>query len=184
MHITRTDLTKTRIKLTITADENELKVIKDRIVNKLGKNAKIAGFRAGKAPLNVIEKHLDQSNLQSEFLEEAINVLYTQAVSKELVKSIGQPEVSLSKFVPFTTLEIQAEVDILGVIKVADYKNIKKGKIYSYKMVGQRNTDYQHFYLIKGRWVHSSFVTKVSDNEMVSYTRKLKIKKLLNENKI
>lgn len=128
MHITRTDLTKTRIKLTITADENELKVIKDRIVNKLGKNAKIAGFRAGKAPLNVIEKHLDQSNLQSEFLEEAINVLYTQAVSKELVKSIGQPEVSLSKFVPFTTLEIQAEVDILGVIKVADYKNIKKSK--------------------------------------------------------
>lgn len=128
MHITRTDLTKTRIKLTITADENELKVIKDRIVNKLGKNAKIAGFRAGKAPLNVIEKHLDQSNLQSEFLEEAINILYTQAVSKESIKSIGQPEVSLSKFVPFTTLEIQAEVDILGVIKVADYKNIKKSK--------------------------------------------------------
>lgn len=128
MHITRTDLTKTRIKLTITADENELKVIKDRVVKKLGKNAKIAGFRAGKAPLNVIEKHLDQSNLQSEFLEEAINILYTQAVSKESIKSIGQPEVSLSKFVPFTTLEIQAEVDILGVIKVADYKNIKKSK--------------------------------------------------------
>ena len=76
------------------------------------------------------------------------------------------------------------EYSVFFVKMLKDYKNIKKGRIYFYKMVGQRNTDYQHFYLIKGRWVHSGFVTKVSDKEMLSLTRKLKIKKLLNENKI
>ncbi len=128
MHIKRTDISKTRIKLTISSSDDELKVIKNKVVTKLGKNSKIAGFRTGKAPLHVIEKHLDQSSLQSEFLDEAINFLYTQAIKKEAIRSLGRPEVSLSKFVPFTTLEFQAEVDILGVIKVADYKKIKMPK--------------------------------------------------------
>ena len=129
MQVQRQDSSKTHCLLTIKADDSELDQIKHKVLKELGADLKVAGFRAGKAPIHLIEKNLDQNTLQSRFLDEAINLLYAQAVSKESIKVIGSPNISLSKFVPFTTLEFQADVDILGKIKLSDYKSIKKTKV-------------------------------------------------------
>lgn len=129
MQIQRQDSSRTHCLLTIKAKSNELDQIKHKVLKELGASLKVAGFRTGKAPLHLVEKNLDQNNYQSRFLDEALNLLYTQAVSQESIKVIGNPNISLTKFVPFTTLEFQADVDILGKIKLSDYKSIKKTKV-------------------------------------------------------
>lgn len=128
MQVKRNENSKTNVRLTITADDAELNKIKEIVILRLGRTAKVAGFRSGKAPLHILEKHLDQTKLQSEFLDEAINALYAQAITKESIRAFGVPNISLSKFVPFTTLEFQAEVDMLSEVNLADYKKIKKSK--------------------------------------------------------
>ncbi len=125
MQITRKSTTPTKIKLTIIADKALLDSVKAEVVALMGQNVKIQGFRAGKAPKHLIEKQIDQSVLQSEFMEQAVNRAYVDALQSEKIRPTGQPAINISKFVPFDTLEFTAEFDAVGDIKLADYKKIK-----------------------------------------------------------
>lgn len=125
MHINREKISPTTTKLTITAEGSELTDIKERVVSALSRNVKVPGFRAGKAPSHIIEKNLDQSALQTEFLEQAVNKFYIDAVQQESLRPAAQPTVEITKFVPFTTLEFTATVETVGEIKLADYKILK-----------------------------------------------------------
>lgn len=125
MQITRESPTPTKIKLTITADKPLLEGVKTEVVMLMGKTVKIQGFRPGKAPKHLIEKQIDQSALQSEFLEQAVNRAYITALQSEKIRPTAQPAITISKFVPFDTLEFTAEFDAVGEIKLADYKKIK-----------------------------------------------------------
>lgn len=125
MQIKREQISPTRIKLTIAADQPVLDEVKQEVVGRLADKIKVPGFRPGKAPANLAEKHVDPSLLQTEFLDQAVNRLYVDAVRQEGMRPVAPPEVSVTKFVPFSTLEITAEADVVGDIKLADYKKLK-----------------------------------------------------------
>lgn len=125
MQINRDKVSPTTAKLTVTAEEPELKEIKQRAVARLSRHVKVPGFRAGKAPAHLVEKNLDQPALQNEFLEQAINEFYVQAIKAENLRPAVQPAISVTKFVPFTALEFTATVEVVGAVKLADYKQIK-----------------------------------------------------------
>ncbi len=125
MQIQQETLSPSSAKLSVTADATALETIKKMVVKRLGSDVKVAGFRAGKAPENLIEKQIDPSILQSEFLNDAVNQLYDQAVKHEKLRVVAQPEITITKFVPFSTLEFTAQVEHIGPIKLADYKAIK-----------------------------------------------------------
>ena len=69
MHVKKTTINPTKVKLEIGLNQADLSPIKQQTSQKLGADLKVAGFRPGKAPLAVIEKNLDQNLLQSEVLE-------------------------------------------------------------------------------------------------------------------
>ena len=120
----------TTVKLVVTADQAELDNIKQSVLTRLSKSSvKLQGFRKGKAPLALVEKQIDPSQLQSDFLETAVNQLYVEAIDQEQVRPVAPPEISISKFVPFTTLEFVAEIEAIGKIKLPDYTKIKLAKI-------------------------------------------------------
>lgn len=125
MQIKREQLSPTTIKLTIAADQAFLDAAKQAVLGKLSRDAKVPGFRPGKAPANLIEKSVDQSALQSELLDQAVNQLYVGTVEQEKLRPVGPPQIAITKFVPYTTLEFTAEVEVVGDIKLPDYKKIK-----------------------------------------------------------
>ncbi len=125
MQTTLTKISETKVKLLIKASGEDLKEYKQKALQKLAKNIKLPGFREGKAPLNLVEKNIDQSVLQTEFLDEAMTALYVKAAEKENIKPATRPEVSVKKFVPFTQLEFEVETEVVGKIRLADYKKIK-----------------------------------------------------------
>ncbi len=129
MHISKVQKSPNEVELTITANEADLSPVKQRTLKKLAPQVKLAGFREGKTPLNLVEKNLDQSLFQSEFLDAAVNALYNQALNDENLRPVGNPEMSLTKFVPFTTLEFTLIVPVIGDIKLPDYKKIKLSRI-------------------------------------------------------
>src|SRR5690242_11110586 len=114
MQITREQLNPTTVKLTVTADQAMLSDAKQHVLKHLALAMKLPGFRPGKAPLSIVERNADTATLQSEFLDEALNRLYSSAVEQEKLRPVAQPQVSLQKFVPFTDLEISAEVEVVG----------------------------------------------------------------------
>jgi trigger factor len=128
MQITKDQLSPTNVKLTIKADEAEITEVKQTVLKQLARTVKVQGFRAGKAPQAVIEKNVDQQTLQTEFLDTIVNKLYVEAVTQQSLRPVNRPDVSISKFVPFSTLEIVAEVEVIGAIKLPDYKKVRVTK--------------------------------------------------------
>ncbi len=72
-----------------------------------------------------------------------------------------------------------SDADKLFVYCIKNFKNIKISNLYFIKREGYKK--HQTFFLLKGRWVHSSYVRRVTNKELNVLKRKLKIKKLLKE---
>lgn len=125
MHSELKKLSETKIQLSINAAEEDLKPYKNKALEKLSSKVKIPGFRGGKAPISLIEKNIDPTMLQTEFLDEALSGLYGEAVSTQKVRPITRPDVSVKKFVPYTVLEFDVTTEVIGKIKLADYKKVK-----------------------------------------------------------
>lgn len=128
MRVTKKNLSDTKVALTLTADEELLTTEKDRALRAFAGQVKIQGFRPGKVPLAMLEKHINPAQLQSEFLDRAVNRLYLAALEHEKLRPVDRPEIKINKFVPFDTLEIEAEVEVVGAITLPDYKKIKLAK--------------------------------------------------------
>jgi trigger factor len=129
MQLKLTRNSDTNITLMITADAENLKKLKESTLRKFNtSNLKIAGFRPGKAPLEVVEKNVNQQELQSAFIDNVLNFYYMQAMTKENLRVVGEPTVNIKKFVPFDTFEFEIIVDVLGEVTLPDYKKIKKTK--------------------------------------------------------
>lgn len=110
------------------ADEKQLQDLKNHVLKDLSKDVNMAGFRKGHAPLALVEKNVDSTVLQSRFLDHAINDMYVQAATEQKLRPVAQPAVNITKFVPFTTLEFTATVEVVGTITLPDYKKIKMTK--------------------------------------------------------
>lgn len=128
MQVTKKNLSDTKVQLVLTADAEQLKTVKQQTLEHLAHDLRLPGFRQGKAPLNMVEKNVNPATLQTEFLDRAMNVVYVAALQQEKLRPVAQPEVKVQKFVPFDTLELEIEVEVVGEIKLPDYKKIKLEK--------------------------------------------------------
>lgn len=125
MQISKKNLSDTKLQLTLTADDKQMDKYKQEVLRSLSKNTSVAGFRQGKAPLNLVEKHTDRQKLQMEFLDLTLNQMYANAVEQEKLRPVSSPEVKIKKFVPFSQLEAEYEVEVVGEVKLPNYKTIK-----------------------------------------------------------
>lgn len=125
MQVNVEKISETKIKLSVDVDDAILKLAKEHSITKLGKNVKVAGFRDGKAPSHLVEKAIDPQQLQSEFIDEVLNATYKNAVLDTDIRPVLPPKVSITKFVPYSTLEYDAEIEVIGKITLADYKKLK-----------------------------------------------------------
>lgn len=125
MQVSKEQLSPTKIKLTLIADAELLRTVKEQTLRAVGRDMKLPGFRAGKIPLPVIEKNANPALLQQEFVERAMNSMYGTALESEKLRPVAQPQADVKKFVPYDTLEMEAEVEVIGNIKLPDYKAMK-----------------------------------------------------------
>ncbi|MFT4532316.1 MAG: trigger factor [Candidatus Saccharimonadales bacterium] len=114
--------TETEAVIEITATQEELSKIKNKVLHKLAPKVKLAGFRDGKAPMEMVEKNIDQQLFQTEFIDEAVNTLYVAAIKEGNLRPVGQPKVEIKKFVPFTAFEVTLELPVVGEVKLPSYK--------------------------------------------------------------
>lgn len=125
MQVTKTDKSPTRLSLVISADQHDLTPIKNHVLQHFASKVRVPGFREGSAPPALVEKYVNRQSLIDEFIEHALNQLYSKVIEEQKIRPASKPEVRLKKIVPFTEMQFEAELDIIGSIKLADYKNLK-----------------------------------------------------------
>lgn len=128
MHVTTTHDSPTQATIKIKADSADLEPIRRHVLTHFAGSVKVPGFREGKAPAHLIEKNVNQQALLDEFMEHAINDLYTKALQSQKIRTAASPQIELKKFVPYTTLEFDSKVEVIGPIVLPNYKSIKLAK--------------------------------------------------------
>ena len=91
----------------------------------IGKNIKIPGFRAGTAPLEILEKHHLKA-LKEEFIHKMLPIYYEKAIDEAKLHPAGLPRIYDVELTD-TSLLFTAEFDIKPEIELKneDYTGIK-----------------------------------------------------------
>ncbi len=118
----------TKVLVTVTLSANELADIKQKTLRRLTDKVKVAGFRPGKVPANVVEKNIDPTTLSSELLEDAVNASAVEAFDAAKLTPLDRPKVEVQKYVPGQELVYTAEVEVIPAITLGDYKRLKAKK--------------------------------------------------------
>lgn len=121
----RKNLSETSIELTVTLDAADLNTVRPLTIAKLAKDAKVPGFRQGKVPTKVAEKHLGEATIQSQLIEDAVNKFIIDVLDAEAVQPLDRPHVEIESIDPAKEMVFKATVEILPKVTLGDYKNLK-----------------------------------------------------------
>lgn len=118
----------TQVHVTVELDSKDLATAKKVAVRELSKTVKAPGFRVGKVPANVAEKHLDPLALANATTEHALNIAMNDIAVSEELRILDRPNVDLKDFQPYDSLLFEATIDIVPEITLGDYKKLKAKK--------------------------------------------------------
>lgn len=115
------------MELRITLPWEEWQREMEHAVEHLGKDVKVAGFRPGKAPRDVVEKRLGKEALLIEAAEHAISHAYPKALKEKKIDAIGRPEVKLEKAVEGDALLFSVVTAVMPRVTLGSWKDAVKG---------------------------------------------------------
>ncbi|MBR3414576.1 trigger factor [Candidatus Saccharibacteria bacterium] len=122
------NLSETKVELTVTLDKEDLKKARKIAIEQLSKEIKIPGFRKGKVPADLAEKHLSPNDIAGKTIDLAVRMTVPEAFNESKKVAIQLPNVEVTKYVPDESAEYKAVADILPEVKVGPYKNLKVKK--------------------------------------------------------
>jgi trigger factor len=114
--------TKKRLTIEIQADIVETEIQKGLLEAR--RRANLPGFRAGKAPMSIIEKRFGKS-VESEVLEKLVPEYYMEAVKEADIKPVAKPEMEEGiDFKRNTPIVMTFTVEVRPKIENLEYENI------------------------------------------------------------
>jgi trigger factor len=122
MKISSEQIENSQVSLNVEMDVVEVEEYLDKAYNHLVGKVKIPGFRKGKTPRPILERHIGKDALLQEALDRLIPDAYQKALSEQKIEPIARPEISIIQTEPVI---FKAIVPVLPTIKLGDYKGIR-----------------------------------------------------------
>ncbi len=122
MKVTSQRLPESQIVLEIEVDPEQMERSLDRAYRRLVQKFEVPGFRKGKTPRNMLERHLGRDRLVREAIDILIPEAYNKAIEDEDIEAIAQPDIELVKDEP---LSFKATVAIRPDVDLGDYKSLR-----------------------------------------------------------
>ncbi len=111
-----------QVVLNVEVDPEELESSLAQAYHHLASRVNIPGFRKGKAPRHVVERHLGREALLDEALEHLIPELYARAIAEQEIEPIAPPQVELAQLDPVT---FKATIPVSPTVELGDYQNLR-----------------------------------------------------------
>ena len=120
MDYNKKEVSKNKVEYTVTVNSEKMVINHERALHRLGRNAKIAGFRKGHVPERVLEQHLDPTRVAEVEINESVTESVREIITKDNLMPLDQPTVSVTKYVPGQELEFTATFDLMPEVKLGD----------------------------------------------------------------
>ena len=126
MNISKKDLGKSQIELTVEIPVEEFKPYVLRGAQKVSEEVKIEGFRPGKAPYEILKAKIGEMTILEEGARLAIDKTVDKAIKENIIgQLVGQPQVNITKLAPGNPVEYKIIVTLLPEVKLGSYKDLK-----------------------------------------------------------
>lgn len=96
----------------------------NKAVRQISNYVDISGFRKGKAPRNLVEKHVGVERIKHEALDILLPKVFQDIVAENKLDVISQPYVESYYFEVGNDLRIVAKVELRPEVKLGEYKNL------------------------------------------------------------
>lgn len=125
MKVTLEKQEKNQVQLEVEVDQSQISAALNRVYRQIGQRVNIPGFRKGKAPRQIIERHVGPDYVKNETLDVLIPEAYSHAVEEAKIEPIAQPEVEVVRFEPTETLVFKAKVEVRPEVTLGNYTGIE-----------------------------------------------------------
>lgn len=117
-----------KMRLSVEVEAAEVEARYQEVLSGLQGQAVLAGFRPGKAPLDLVEKRYVRE-VEEEVLKSLVPEVYLRAVQKHKVSPVSLPSISQIKMERGHSLKFEAEFEMEPEFNLKNYKGIKIKKV-------------------------------------------------------
>ncbi|MDP3879915.1 MAG: trigger factor [Dehalococcoidales bacterium] len=122
MKVTNEKTENRQVFLTIEMEPEEVAESMEKAYRRLVTRTKIPGFRVGKAPRAVLERHIGKESLLEDALNSLVPEAYQKAIAEQEIEAIAQPQIEITGTEPVV---FTATVPLRPEVKLGDYHQVK-----------------------------------------------------------
>ncbi len=124
MQVTLENEKENVVKLDITVPAKDAADAYNQAVKRISQYVNIDGFRKGKAPRQVVERHVGVERIKQEALEGLMPRVLSQAIDENKLDVITQPYITSYDFNVGEDLKVTAKVETRPEVTLGEYKNL------------------------------------------------------------
>ena len=124
MQVTLENEKENVVKLDITVPAKEAADAYNQAVKRISQYVNIDGFRKGKAPRQVVERHVGVERIKQEALEGLMPRVLSQAIDENKLDVITQPYITSYEYTVGEDLKVTAKVETRPEVTLGDYKGL------------------------------------------------------------
>jgi trigger factor len=111
-----------QVVLNIEVEPERVQTSLDQAYKRLAPRARIPGFRPGKAPRALVERHYGRETLLHEALDKLIPEIVSEAIEAEKIDLIDRPDVAIDSLDPVV---LKATVPVRPTVHLGDYRAVR-----------------------------------------------------------
>ncbi|MGE5485419.1 MAG: trigger factor [Ignavibacteriales bacterium] len=119
-------LEKSTVALSVEVDAAKVEEAISKAYRRLAGSTNVPGFRRGKAPRNILERHVGKPRLLDEAFKVAFPGAYREAVNEAGVEPVDDPEVEDFDIDEGKPLTFKVRVAVKPEVELGDYKAVKQ----------------------------------------------------------
>jgi trigger factor len=112
-----------QIKLVVEVEPQPFEQAKRRAAGRLSRQTKIPGFRPGKAPYHIVQRHIGEEAILDESLEILLKDLYPQIIDEAEIEPHGPGK--LANILSIDPLKLEFLVPLAAEVELGDYQSIR-----------------------------------------------------------
>jgi len=112
-----------QVKLTVEIEADQFEASKRKAAKKIAKRIKIPGFRPGKAPYQVIQRHVGDEAILEESLEILVKDVYPQIIEQAEIEPYGPG--NFENILNYDPLTLEFIVPLMAEVELGEYSDLR-----------------------------------------------------------
>ena len=125
MKHTLKNLEKSQVEFTITVEPADYKKDLEAAAVRISERAAIKGFRAGKAPYEMVKQQVGEIRIIEEAMQTIVEKNFFAASKEAKLDTVGMPQITITKIAPGNDVVFTATVALLPKITLGDLATVK-----------------------------------------------------------